>query len=450
MSIYLFCRRNCRVSSIAIGLENGHILSRFHRYIIPEQWLKEGVLQWRTGSNVGSEHGARGAKYHYNEHSNALQHYCKKLDNVLFFTCGDWDIGKQIPLQFYRSIVCGNSNKENTHIKEFPSYLMQWMNVKTFALNYYQSKNSLKIGTSIKISFGTMANLLKFLQIPLDGVHHLGMHDTDNIAKICIRLLVDGAVLDITTSREHHVDGNGNVATVLKHSYAQRIGQLHLAKNQKEICIKKQDRREEDEKVEKKETEIDQIETKGSKKAAPLFPLFYTYSDVVSLQNQLKSVTTYNCPLLLRQQQQQQQQNTAFNGKLCLKQYVWDFDQQKLRVNCNTNVLPKVMSENIFWENEHVIVVYDLFPKAKLHLLVLPKTVYIDSIHDLNPKNFAHVQTLLAISDIAQILYQQFVLAFFFFNYYSHFLSSLLFAFLFSFSQFKSKFVSYPKIFKTE
>ncbi|ETO09884.1 hypothetical protein RFI_27494, partial [Reticulomyxa filosa] len=247
------------------------------------------------------------------------------------------------------------------------------------------------------------------------------------------RLLVDGAVLDITTSREHHVDGNGNVAAVLKHSYAQRIDQLHLAKNQKEICIKKQDRREEDEKVEKKETEIDQIETKGSKKAAPLFPLFYTYSDVVSLQNQLKSVTTYNCPLLLRQQQQQQQQNTAFNGKLCLKQYVWDFDQQKLRVNCNTNVLPKVMSENIFWENEHVIVVYDLFPKAKLHLLVLPKTVYIDSIHDLNPKNFAHVQTLLAISDIAQILYQQFVLAFFFFNYYSHFLSSLLLFFVLSF-----------------
>ncbi|ETO10790.1 hypothetical protein RFI_26587 [Reticulomyxa filosa] len=150
--------------------------------------------------------------------------------DVLFFTCGDWDIGKQIPLQFYRSIVCGNSNKENIHIKEFPRFLMQWMNVKTFALNYYQSKNP----TKTKISFGTIANLLKFLQIPLDGVHHLGMHDTDNIAKICISLIVDGAVFDITTSREHHVNENGNIVHVLKHSYAQRIGQLHLAKNQKE------------------------------------------------------------------------------------------------------------------------------------------------------------------------------------------------------------------------
>ena len=46
-----------------------------------------------------------------------------------------------------------------------------------------------------------MAPLLKYLGIPLDGKHHLGMDDTFNIGKIMIRVMEDGAIIRETANR---------------------------------------------------------------------------------------------------------------------------------------------------------------------------------------------------------------------------------------------------------
>ena len=50
-----------------------------------------------------------------------------------------------------------------------------------------------------------MKGLLRRLDLPLDGTHHLGMDDVDNITKCTVKMLQDRTVLRITgriTARE--------------------------------------------------------------------------------------------------------------------------------------------------------------------------------------------------------------------------------------------------------
>lgn len=43
-----------------------------------------------------------------------------------------------------------------------------------------------------------MMTMMKELQIPLMGSHHLGIDDTKNIARVLQHMLADGAVMQIT------------------------------------------------------------------------------------------------------------------------------------------------------------------------------------------------------------------------------------------------------------
>jgi inhibitor of KinA sporulation pathway (predicted exonuclease) len=45
-----------------------------------------------------------------------------------------------------------------------------------------------------KIKAGGMVNMLKYLNIPLEGRHHSGIADTKNIAKILLRIISDGHI----------------------------------------------------------------------------------------------------------------------------------------------------------------------------------------------------------------------------------------------------------------
>lgn len=46
-----------------------------------------------------------------------------------------------------------------------------------------------------------MVSMMRQLQIPLLGSHHLGIDDTKNIARVLQHMLIDGAVLQITARR---------------------------------------------------------------------------------------------------------------------------------------------------------------------------------------------------------------------------------------------------------
>lgn len=43
--------------------------------------------------------------------------------------------------------------------------------------------------------------MMKELNMPLVGKHHLGIDDTKNIARVLQRILVDGALMQITARR---------------------------------------------------------------------------------------------------------------------------------------------------------------------------------------------------------------------------------------------------------
>jgi len=46
-----------------------------------------------------------------------------------------------------------------------------------------------------------MVTMMKELQIPLVGSHHLGIDDTKNITRVLQHMLVDGALIQITARR---------------------------------------------------------------------------------------------------------------------------------------------------------------------------------------------------------------------------------------------------------
>lgn len=46
-----------------------------------------------------------------------------------------------------------------------------------------------------------MLTMMRELQMPLVGSHHLGIDDTKNIARVLQHMIIDGAVLQITARR---------------------------------------------------------------------------------------------------------------------------------------------------------------------------------------------------------------------------------------------------------
>lgn len=108
------------------------------------------------------------------------------LERAAFVTCGNWDLKTKVPQQ------CRVSRMK------LPPYFMEWINVKDAYLNFYGRRAT------------GMVAMMKQLQIPLLGNHHLGIDDAKNIARVLQRMLADGALLQITARRNagspHHVD----------------------------------------------------------------------------------------------------------------------------------------------------------------------------------------------------------------------------------------------------
>jgi inhibitor of KinA sporulation pathway (predicted exonuclease) len=47
-----------------------------------------------------------------------------------------------------------------------------------------------------------MMTMMRELQMPIVGNHHLGIDDSKNIARVVQRMLADGAVMQITAKRQ--------------------------------------------------------------------------------------------------------------------------------------------------------------------------------------------------------------------------------------------------------
>jgi len=94
--------------------------------------------------------------------------------NVIFVTCGDWDLKTALPTQ------CRYSN---VHV---PKYLKEWCNIKYMFNDFY------------KVKGGGMKRMLNHLKLSLDGTHHSGIDDCRNIAKIVRRIWNDNGDIYVT------------------------------------------------------------------------------------------------------------------------------------------------------------------------------------------------------------------------------------------------------------
>ncbi|KAG5020329.1 hypothetical protein AAZX31_06G219300 [Glycine max] len=101
----------------------------------------------------------------------------EKLIRAAFVTCGNWDLKTKVPQQCEVSKI------------ELPPYFMEWINLKDVYLNFYDRRAT------------GMVTMMKELQIPMVGSHHLGIDDTRNIARVLQHMLLDGALVQITARR---------------------------------------------------------------------------------------------------------------------------------------------------------------------------------------------------------------------------------------------------------
>ena len=130
-----FCTQLTSIEQHEVGEaeELGAVLQRFDR------WLRAVVEE--AGGVAGSQ------------------------DEVLPVTCGDWDLGKQLPAE------CGRKGLT------IPSVLGWWCNIKRpfcLAMNCTKAKG--------------MGGMLRTLNLSLVGHHHLGIDDSRNIARITTTL----------------------------------------------------------------------------------------------------------------------------------------------------------------------------------------------------------------------------------------------------------------------
>lgn len=101
-----------------------------------------------------------------------------------FVCCGNWDVSTQIPKQ------CKISGLQ------VPRYMNEWINIKDVFNRVYLSRTKV---SGMKGMLRRMGMLDEAGNV--EGVHHLGMHDTENITRILLRLIEEGVSVDITGKR---------------------------------------------------------------------------------------------------------------------------------------------------------------------------------------------------------------------------------------------------------
>ncbi|XP_047329205.1 uncharacterized protein LOC124932561 [Impatiens glandulifera] len=169
------------------------IVDLYHRFVRPlamtEESIKDCSIEGKYGAKVGGVHGVW--------HKTAIpfkevieqfevwmvQHGLWKreiggcLERAAFVTCGNWDLKTKVPQQ------C------KVLEMKLPEYFMEWINLKDVFLNFYKRRAP------------GMVTMMKELELPLMGSHHLGIDDTKNIAKVLQHMLIDGALIQITARR---------------------------------------------------------------------------------------------------------------------------------------------------------------------------------------------------------------------------------------------------------
>ena len=156
--------------SILYKLQNNKLekIGEFHEYVKPiiNPILSEFCTEL-TGIKQETVDKADIFPNVFNRHYKWLSSSVPNLDNLLFLTCGAWDLKIQLPREL-----------NNKRLKKNEAYL-NFINIKDEFEYFYKSK-----------AYG-MDGMLKYLKMSLDGKHHSGIDDCRNISKILIKMVED-------------------------------------------------------------------------------------------------------------------------------------------------------------------------------------------------------------------------------------------------------------------
>ena len=94
-------------------------------------------------------------------------------DNSVFVTCGDWDLNRMLPSEAGRLGL------------KYSKCLKRWINIKQL----FQHLNPQNCSGGKRKRRPDMKEMLTILGLELDGRHHNGIDDCQNIAKILVHLL---------------------------------------------------------------------------------------------------------------------------------------------------------------------------------------------------------------------------------------------------------------------
>ncbi|WVZ68379.1 hypothetical protein U9M48_017325 [Paspalum notatum var. saurae] len=176
---------------IMIDAQSMEFVDSFHRFVRPTIMSEQ-----RTTEYIAGKYGKFGVDRVWHDtaipfkevlqqfeewignHNLWKKEHGGSLNSAAFVTCGNWDLKTKVPDQCKVSKI------------KLPAYFMEWINLKDIYLNFYSRRAT------------GMMTMMRELQMPIVGSHHLGIDDSKNIARVLQRMLADGAVMQITAKRQ--------------------------------------------------------------------------------------------------------------------------------------------------------------------------------------------------------------------------------------------------------
>ncbi|KAM7492554.1 hypothetical protein LguiA_035475 [Lonicera macranthoides] len=167
------------------------VVDFFHRFVRPSEMSEQRINEYIEGKygKIGVDRVWHDTAIPFNEVIQqfedwmAQHHLWEKdlnghLNKAAFVTCGNWDLKTKVPQQCQVARM------------QLPPYFMEWINLKDAYFNFYKRRAT------------GMVTMMRELEIPLVGSHHLGIDDTKNITRVLQHMLIDGALLQITARRD--------------------------------------------------------------------------------------------------------------------------------------------------------------------------------------------------------------------------------------------------------
>ncbi len=140
---------------------NFEYVSEFRSFVKPTNQILTTFcknLTSITQENVDSAHSLKDVLKNY---MIWIQETTNYSPNILFLTCGRWDLETQL---------INECTQKNIKV---PSIFKKWKNIKDIYKSITKQHDS------------TMIDMLKYLNIELQGHHHSGIDDCRNLSNIC-------------------------------------------------------------------------------------------------------------------------------------------------------------------------------------------------------------------------------------------------------------------------